>query len=58
MENQLVQKTFTIDDMSFDCWVIKIGKFWFKAHDIAVFLEDPKKQCAQFQLKHRKVGTN
>ena len=40
MENQLVQKTFTIDDICFDCCAIKIGnKFWFKAHDIAVFLE-------------------
>ena len=38
MEGQLVQKTFTVDEISFDCWVIKIDKFWFKAHDIAVFL--------------------
>ena len=28
------------DNISFDCWMIKIGyKFWFKAHDIAVFLD-------------------
>jgi hypothetical protein len=40
MEGQLVQKTFTLDNTSFDCWVIKIGyKFRFKAHDIAVFLD-------------------
>jgi len=39
MDGQLVQKTFTIDETSIDCWVIKIdNKFWFKAHDIAVFL--------------------
>jgi len=39
MEGQLVQKTFTTDEISIDCWVIKIdNKFWFKAHDIAVFL--------------------
>jgi len=39
MEGQLVQKTFTIDETSIDCWVIKIdNKFWFKAHDITVFL--------------------
>jgi hypothetical protein len=40
MEGQLVQKKFVLDDVSFDCWVIKIGhKFWFKANDIAVFLD-------------------
>jgi len=39
VEGQLVQKTFTLDNISFDCWVIKIGhKLWFKAHDIAFFL--------------------
>jgi hypothetical protein len=33
MEGQLVQKTFALDNIKFDCWVIKIGhKFWFKAH--------------------------
>ena len=40
MERQLVQKTFTIDNTSFDCWMINIKhKFWFKAHDAAVFLD-------------------
>jgi len=41
MEKQLVQQKFIIDDTSFDCWVIEIedDKFWFKAHDIAVFLD-------------------
>ena len=39
MEGQLVKKTFTLDNIDLDCWVIKIGrKFWFKAHVIAVFL--------------------
>jgi prophage antirepressor-like protein len=39
MEGQIVQKTFTVDNSNFDCWVIKIDhKFWFRAHDIAVFL--------------------
>ena len=39
MDGQLVQKTLTLNDTSFDCWVIKIGNiFWFKAHDITVFL--------------------
>ena len=39
MEGELVQKTFAIDEISIDCWVIKIdNKFRFKAHDIAVFL--------------------
>jgi len=39
MEGQLVQKTFTIDNTNLDCWVIKLDhRFWFKAHDIAVFL--------------------
>ena len=45
MEGQLIQKTFTLGSTNFDCWVIKIdNKFWFKAHDIAVFLgyQDPK----------------
>jgi prophage antirepressor-like protein len=44
MEGQLVQRTFTIDERNLDCWIIKIdGKFWFKTHDIAVFLgyKDP-----------------
>ena len=40
MEGQLVQKKFVLDNVSFDCWVVKIErKFWFKAHDIAVFLD-------------------
>jgi len=40
MEGKLVQKKFTLDNISFDCWFIKIGhKFWFKEHDIAVFLD-------------------
>ena len=46
MEGQFVQKTFTLDNVSFDCWVIKFGhKFWFKAHDIAVYLsyQNPNK---------------
>ena len=39
MKGQLVQKTFTLGSTNFDCWVIEIdNKFWFKAHDIAVFL--------------------
>jgi prophage antirepressor-like protein len=39
MEGQLVQKTFTLDNIDLDCWVIKTDcKFWFNAHDIAVFL--------------------
>ena len=39
MEGELVRKTFTLHDTSLDCWVIKIGnKFWFKVHDIAIFL--------------------
>jgi prophage antirepressor-like protein len=39
MKGQLVQKRFALDNINFDWWVIKIGhKFWFKAHDIAVFL--------------------
>ena len=46
MEGRLVQKTFTIDNIDLDCWVIEINhKFWFKARDIAVFLgyKDPDK---------------
>jgi len=40
MEGQLVQKTFTLDNIDLDCLVIKFGhKFWFKVHDIAVFLD-------------------
>ena len=40
MEEQLVQKTYILDNTSFKCWVIKIGHmFWFKARDIAVFLD-------------------
>jgi prophage antirepressor-like protein len=45
MDNQLVKKTFTLDNrIGFDCWVVKIdNEFWFKAHDIAIFLayQDP-----------------
>ena len=40
MEGQLVQKTFTINNTSFDCWMINIKhKFLFKAHDAAVFID-------------------
>jgi very-short-patch-repair endonuclease len=40
MNTQLVQTNFSLDNISFDCWVIEIdNKFWFKAHDVAVFLE-------------------
>jgi prophage antirepressor-like protein len=39
VEGQLVHETFTLDNIDLDCWVIKIDcKFWFKAHNIAVFL--------------------
>jgi prophage antirepressor-like protein len=39
MEGQLVKKTYTIDNISLDCWIIQIeNKFWLKAHD-AVFLD-------------------
>ena len=39
MEGRLIQKTFILDNMNLECWVIKIGNnFCFKAHDIAVFL--------------------
>jgi hypothetical protein len=45
MDNQLVKKTFILDNrICFDCWVVKIDdEFWFKAHDIAIFLayQDP-----------------
>ena len=62
MEGQLVQKTFTIDETSIDCCVIKIGnKFWFKAHDIAVFLGYQKTNQAVLKNvpeTHRKAGTN
>ena len=40
MVEQLVQKQFALDNISFDCWMINIiHKFWFKAHGIAVFLD-------------------
>jgi prophage antirepressor-like protein len=43
MEGQLVKKTYTVDNISFDCWIIQIGnKFCLKAHDAAVFLLDYK----------------
>jgi len=44
MEGQLAHKMFTLDNVDLDCWVIKIDcKFWFKVHNIAVFLnyKDP-----------------
>jgi prophage antirepressor-like protein len=43
MEGQLVKKTYNIDNISFDCWMINISnKFWFKAHGAVVFLLDYK----------------
>jgi prophage antirepressor-like protein len=41
MDNELVKKTFTVDNqIEFDCWVVKIDdKFWFKGYDVAVFLD-------------------
>ena len=36
-------ENFTIDEISIDCWIIKIdNEFWFKAHDIAVFFRISK----------------
>ena len=59
MEKQLVRKTFTIGETSYDCWVIKIGnKFWFNAHDIAVFLDyqDPKQAVRNIPTEAQKLG--
>jgi prophage antirepressor-like protein len=41
MNNELVKITFSMDnEIYFECWVLKIGnEFWFKAHDVAVFLD-------------------
>jgi hypothetical protein len=38
MEGQIVQKTFTVDNINLDCWVIKIDHK-FKADDIAILLD-------------------